>query len=601
MSLGSTRATAFQHGATAANAASDQSTATSGHSRRNGQAMEAIEKATLILAQVNASLEDFAKEHRGALPKRSVVLLGDTGVGKTSLVHALAGSELRVHHDLATGRTTVSAHPELPGFSIGSRLLSETAIPRVCACIDRVSNEKVSVFDFPGLEDNRGTGQEIANAICMQKILASSPNSMLLVLIDDSAFVDTRASVIMSFLSILEDMLSEKVDAIEDAISLVVTHAEPTRTTEEIRRNIERIIHERRVNGAKRRLLEILSRKIAIFRKPPRSDDTVLSTAETVRDVFKNVRGSSYAQNITVKICLSEKGKHEAHSTYVALVGHIDDTVSDLIETFSGLVKNHIQTLSEKIESEDERKSAERKFTSLLEMLSSIGKAGETFDQLKVVLEKCSEIAHACGGEISRSKVQDALQKADLAKSLTQFLDAESCIPSDVDAFVRSKVDECKAVVLAAQEKIKTAEAEDDARKAHRDADMAERALMFAEMRREEERDERMLNIFDRIASAAVNRISQESPPEQPRDRSQELREALRGFSSSEPPPFRFSTTTSAPTPRVRLTTPSISHAPSTSRAPAAPSIPHSSSGHSKGFKLPGFLRHPLKHFRRKK
>lgn len=483
-------------------------------SAKDGHVQDAIDRAMSILTRVDDSLEQFAKENHGELPKRSVVLLGKSGVGKTTLVNALAGAELEVCYDPKTGRVTVRARPEVPGFEIGTRLVSQTSIPRVCACMDRANNEKISVFDFPGLEDNRGTAQEISNALCMQRILASSPNAKVLILIDDSAFTDPKAQVIMSFMSILEDMFSESIDSIGDSVSLVVTHADPLRSPEQIRNNIDLIIDQLDVRGIRRRLLEILSHKIAMFRTPIRNTDKVLSTAETVREVFKNVRGSQYAHNISVKICLSETSKHEALTIHNALVGCVSEKVGGLAETLVERVKDCVQKYIERAALQDEQDAVRGDLSSLLDKLSVIGQSGWDLDQFPAVIEKSSDVAHLCGEDLPKDEVDDVVQKVELLRALSQFVDEKDLMPFNAASSIQGKIAEARATIEAAQSKIATMEAESSAKEARLKVQDVEKALRQEKKRSRRRREDMLLRVGEKMADVLVKVIENRSGKE---------------------------------------------------------------------------------------
>jgi GTPase SAR1 family protein len=474
-------------------------------SSADSQTEDTIKIASDLLSQINAGLETFAQEHHGVFPEKSVVMLGNTGSGKTTLIHALAGSELRSNFNDSTGMTSVTAHPEIPGFEIGKRRTSQTTIPRVCSCIDSATQRSVPVFDFPGLEENRSLAQEIVNAISMQKVLAIASNIHILVLIQANDILENRALSIMKFLSVLEEILSDHLHAF-DSISLVVTQAEQQLTETQVKNNLKNIVDDLNVGTNKRHLIEVLSQKIAIFRKASPVKGALLNTAETVQHVFKNIYEKGYGKTINFRLGLSVKAKHEVHKIYAALSTHISEKIRGCVKTLRDSVTDFIKTHIQNSKKPEERKVSQN---ALQDFLNNLKSFVNSEDSIKTILEKYEEIVRKISpGFVNQT---DVLRKVELATSLKQFIDTPNSINDSVVSSMNNAVQACCSEVETALMEIRAMDAADEASAAQRRATRAEELLDLERERNNDFKTQLILGFFEATVAtsqAAVNGIN---------------------------------------------------------------------------------------------
>lgn len=96
-------------------------------------------------------IREFIKSGLQALPpdkyhEEAVIVLGDTGVGKSTLLTLLSGAKMFVKYD----GIKVSLHSENSGNSkIGHTKFSETFVPM------KVLAKNIAFFDCPGFNDNQ--------------------------------------------------------------------------------------------------------------------------------------------------------------------------------------------------------------------------------------------------------------------------------------------------------------------------------------------------------------------------------------------------------------------------------------------------------------
>jgi hypothetical protein len=112
-----------------------------------------------------ANLLDSARD------QHIVAFLGNTGVGKSTLVNLLAGKEIRVSND---GEDYVLVNPhDSTAMIIGTGGNSETLYPK---SID-VGN--LRFFDLPGFNDTDGSERKLVNAAFIRKILLDAASVRL--------------------------------------------------------------------------------------------------------------------------------------------------------------------------------------------------------------------------------------------------------------------------------------------------------------------------------------------------------------------------------------------------------------------------------------
>ena len=105
---------------------------------------------------------------------KAVLILGYTGVGKSTLTHVFANKNLEAFQDKKTGEFLIKALNPLGKIRIGQKEKSETTIP------NKVNIEDCAIFDCPGFEDTILI-QEIANSFYIGQIF-NFANSFKLIL-----------------------------------------------------------------------------------------------------------------------------------------------------------------------------------------------------------------------------------------------------------------------------------------------------------------------------------------------------------------------------------------------------------------------------------
>lgn len=125
-------------------------------------------------------LKAMIKNGIASIPKdpnaeQAVIVIGDTGVGKSTILAFLSGQELYVRYD---GLKPVLDCPNNKNIKIGHEKYSETSIP------NKVLIENLAFYDCPGFRDNKGEEYEISNSFFVQRLLDIYPKVKIVIMID---------------------------------------------------------------------------------------------------------------------------------------------------------------------------------------------------------------------------------------------------------------------------------------------------------------------------------------------------------------------------------------------------------------------------------
>lgn len=148
-----------------------------------------------------------------------VIVLGTTGSGKSTLVHALARKNLVV--SLTDTEDSFKIDVEngmLPNFKIGHGISSATSIP--VSWYDEHSN--LVYWDCPGFLDTRGVSQDIINAFAIDQLFSSPSRIKILLAMQASDFQGARGMDAIHRLNRLVSLVPD-LNQLKRSISLIVT------------------------------------------------------------------------------------------------------------------------------------------------------------------------------------------------------------------------------------------------------------------------------------------------------------------------------------------------------------------------------------------
>ncbi|WP_425360854.1 hypothetical protein [Candidatus Tisiphia endosymbiont of Ceraclea dissimilis] len=258
---------------------------------------QAIIKEVLDLIQEG---NDRLQEHG----KKGILLLGNTGAGKSTLAHLLSGIELQAIRDNATNKLVIDAMYPLENIAIGHKMTSETKIPNKCLAKDLI------IWDCPGFNDTDPV-QEIANSFYIKRLFETTDQLKFVLVVDESNLSSNRGSI---FLETLYNFIKsfKDIESVE-GISLVVTHVEKGTNIQHIINSIYPILRDNQIlkyiQGATEKCKALIDKlkdgnSIHLFHRPDKEGGL------TVPDLLAEIdKSSTYsdANSEMVNIAISKK------------------------------------------------------------------------------------------------------------------------------------------------------------------------------------------------------------------------------------------------------------------------------------------------------
>ena len=151
----------------------------------------------------------------------AVIVLGNTGAGKSTFINYLAGCELEekwVGGQLepileVRGTSSGGERDEVTPIGHGG---SKTFMPQIAAVDDQV------YCDCPGFSDNRGVEINIANAVNIKQALSQAQSLRLVVLVNYHSLLADRANGFRDLLRTLTDLLGSEAAIFEHQGSILL-------------------------------------------------------------------------------------------------------------------------------------------------------------------------------------------------------------------------------------------------------------------------------------------------------------------------------------------------------------------------------------------
>ena len=154
--------------------------------------------------------------------KDAVIVLGKTGVGKSTLINYLAGCELKEQWVEGQLEPTLEVRGTSSGGErdevtpIGHEATSKTFMPQIVAVNDQV------YCDCPGFSDNRGAEINIANAVNIKQALSRARSLRMVVLVNYHSLFADRRNVFRDLLRTLTDLLGSEAAIVEHKGSILL-------------------------------------------------------------------------------------------------------------------------------------------------------------------------------------------------------------------------------------------------------------------------------------------------------------------------------------------------------------------------------------------
>jgi len=353
---------------------------------------ESIVKTFSLIEEGKAQLSNHDDE-------KVLLVIGKTGVGKSTLINYLSGAEL-VATKKGFGGYVLNVKEQVGNIKIGHSNVSETTVP------NKWYDEKTGItyWDCPGFEDTKGAEQDIANAFYVQRLF-NNPKLKLVVVVQETTFMEDRGSKFIDLIGKLGILLKD-FNKFKDGLSLVVTKASPSMTTEDVKYGIGTYLEEvKNLSFVQKEILQFLSGKdgkVELF-TTPREPGPI--SGEMRDKMLWMINNTKYVDKSEVNITVSDKSLLVVEE----MAKNVNIMVSDSVRKICFNLENIYQ---------------------------------KDIEQLK-----------NANGNIS--KIKDSLQSLNIWNSLIQELVIKSDQANSTEEFVRQLDEKISANKIISEEKFK--------------------------------------------------------------------------------------------------------------------------------------------------
>lgn len=173
----------------------------------------------------NYLLEEGEKEAKKAVGKDIILVFGDTGAGKSTLINFLNGCKMQKRED---GKIEVAPDSPIKEIAeIGHGTTSCTYLPEKYSIKVQLDNGQVVehvIFDTPGITDNRGPEVALAAAITANKII-NNAKSVKFVLVIEYGMLSTKAKGWKETVTSLKERFDYTVGSSEKSLCVIFNNA----------------------------------------------------------------------------------------------------------------------------------------------------------------------------------------------------------------------------------------------------------------------------------------------------------------------------------------------------------------------------------------
>jgi GTPase SAR1 family protein len=281
------------------------------------------------------SLIDKGYKQMSQSVEQSIIVIGDTGTGKSTLINGLIGKKLEVieneQEDFVI-RLELGQEGRAP--LIGEKIsISETSIPYIW----RDSYENI-YWDCPGFEDTKGPIQDIANAFFIKKIFDNSKYVKLVIVISDQQ-LKTKGGLLNLNKKLAETF--ENFNEIKDSLSVILTKANDRRSIDNFRKIIIKIAEEQdnqNCTKAEKYFYEHLAKSevVAIFHEPKNIGPVFIDPK-----IHQAIQDTTYINSPKINIPISYSSSLHLYKLVDASKTLIENKNSQFLANFCTLLGNN--------------------------------------------------------------------------------------------------------------------------------------------------------------------------------------------------------------------------------------------------------------------
>jgi hypothetical protein len=272
-----------------------------------------IEKIYQLINQVDARIP-FQQE-------KAIVIIGDTGEGKSALLNYLAEVPLFSKVDEGFGEFVIYTNDVVEGMEISDGCVAKTSLP----------SSWMEFWDCPGFGDTRGSVQDIVNAFTIYKLIKSAKKVKVLVVVSENTIKGPRRK---SFLNLIRNVgeTFKNTDELIYGLCLVVTKNESLNLGK-MRKGLHKIFKEQddqeNFNISQRKILDFLSspKSQIVFFNAPQKEGLISDEDRSL--ILEGINKISYLKNPEPSISISPESKN--------LIRSLSEKLNDDIENFISL------------------------------------------------------------------------------------------------------------------------------------------------------------------------------------------------------------------------------------------------------------------------
>jgi Ran GTPase-activating protein (RanGAP) involved in mRNA processing and transport/predicted GTPase len=275
-----------------------------------GQRAVNHDQTIYLVSQLIRDGNDHLQEHNN----KGVLLLGETGAGKSTLANLFSGRKLRAIQDDETGDMVMDImhHDPKENAYISHKMVSETKIPnRVASKIpNKLSIKNVVIWDCPGFNDTDPV-QEIANSFYIKRLFETNKFLKFVLVIPEYTLSNNRG---MHFLEVISSFIKtfHDVESIKDNISLIVTKVPVNKKVQHIKNSIDKIMqNNQNVTTEQKELInKLTSSSLNLFHRPINEGEVEPSNLLQKIDLIPYVKSNPGMASINVSAKALECSSH---------------------------------------------------------------------------------------------------------------------------------------------------------------------------------------------------------------------------------------------------------------------------------------------------
>lgn len=231
---------------------------------------------------------------------RGILILGETGVGKSTIAYIFAGRHMVVKKSPENEYYIDLNDQPLYDITIGHKKASETIIP------GKVKIQDFVLWDCPGFSDiGRNAMQDIANAFYIQRLFETHDELKFLLVLPYDHLLD-RAQNAVRMLEFFARMFG-KIGSVKGSVCLLITRADEKKTKKSICANLNAILeHNKQITQNARELITMLSDPshielfYALNEEGELTGDKYNQITESLRKNFKYFNTQSCKINVVI-------------------------------------------------------------------------------------------------------------------------------------------------------------------------------------------------------------------------------------------------------------------------------------------------------------